>query len=169
MPWYDLHGSGEWHITTTGETDTTRRIVRVRTIRDVIDEYVTHPESKGLGPNGEPCGEHTHGLLGRLPVRTTAALIRYVGEEANRLDDLEAGTAHDENDVVTTFRDPQRDDFNDVLTVLKPLGVALVSKLSGVPERTVREAFAGRSRPRTEGRDALTRLARSLSEPQQSV
>ncbi len=167
-PWYDIHGSGAWRITTTDETDTTRRIVRVRTIRDIVDEYLTHPESKSLGPNGEPCGEHTHGLLGRLPVTTTGSLIRYVGKEANRLDELEARTVHDEAEVVTSFRDPNRDEFAGVLVILRPLGAALVAKLSGVSERTIREAFAGRSRPRAKTREALSRLARSLTEPQGS-
>lgn len=56
--------------------------VLVKTYRDVLGEYRTHPESKSLGPDGQPCNRATAGLLRRRPVK--AAAIHHIGKESNK-------------------------------------------------------------------------------------
>ena len=102
--WHDLHGSGAWRITTTAPTATDDRVVRVKTIRDVLREHTQHPELKSLGPDGHTCTSRTIGLLARRPAHTNRYRISYIGKESNRLDDLEAGLIHDESEVLTTYR-----------------------------------------------------------------
>jgi hypothetical protein len=48
----------------------------------VFAQYVRHPESKSLAPNGMPCNGDTCGLLGRYPV--TASGFYLIGKETER-------------------------------------------------------------------------------------
>jgi hypothetical protein len=59
--------------------------IRVRTWREILDEYKTHPEPKSLGPDGLPCHRRTIGLLRRRPI--TVATIHNIGRETNMLED----------------------------------------------------------------------------------
>jgi hypothetical protein len=45
-------------------------------------QYVRHPESKSLAPDGTPCKADTCGLLGRYPV--TAKGFHLIGKETER-------------------------------------------------------------------------------------
>jgi hypothetical protein len=58
--WQDLHGSDSWRITTDGVTDTTRRVIRVRAIGDVLAEYRRHPETEEPRPGRQHlrCPQH---------------------------------------------------------------------------------------------------------------
>jgi len=48
-----------------------------------IKEYVTHPEAKSLGPDGNPCREETRGILQRAHI--TAGQIHYVDKETSSM------------------------------------------------------------------------------------
>jgi hypothetical protein len=58
--------------------------IRVKTFRDVLDEYRDHPEPKSLGPDGLPCHRSTTGLLRRRPI--TVAAVHTIGKEGHGLD-----------------------------------------------------------------------------------
>ena len=45
-------------------------------------QYIRHPESKSLAPDGTPCNGDTCGLLGRYPV--TASSFHLIGKETER-------------------------------------------------------------------------------------
>jgi len=47
-----------------------------------LAQYVRHPESKSLAPDGTPCKAETSGLLGRYPV--TASGFHLIGKETER-------------------------------------------------------------------------------------
>jgi len=49
----------------------------------LLDSYQNHPEAKSLGPNGEPCGADTRGLLQRAHIVANWPLI-YIGKEHDR-------------------------------------------------------------------------------------
>ena len=55
----------------------------------MIPSYETHPETKSLGPDGQPCDRRTAGLLGRRPAMATEMVV--VGKEANELEQVETG------------------------------------------------------------------------------
>lgn len=64
-PWLDVY-SGEW-------VEVTRDFARgdaavLKTMRDVVDTFAIHRESKSADADGEPCGPLTAGLLHRRPV-----------------------------------------------------------------------------------------------------
>lgn len=82
----------------------------VKTYRDVLAEYQTHPETKSLGPDGQPCDRATVGLLSRRPVKVAA--IHYIGKESNKIEEATSGLVTDLDDVLTEYFDPERDPFD---------------------------------------------------------
>lgn len=56
--------------------------VLAQTFGMAFAQYVRHPESKSLGPNGTPYNRDTCGQLGRYPV--TASGIHLIGKETER-------------------------------------------------------------------------------------
>jgi hypothetical protein len=144
--WTDRY-SGRVYRTTTSGTTGGPGIARVRTYRDVIEEYATHPEAKSAAPDGGPCGRLTVGELGRL--RVEAGRIVYVGKESNRLEEVEAGVLHDEPEFLNMYHDPRRDSWvKEVLPLLRGLPTAQLVRELGVSRSTVKRWKAGQSRPR---------------------
>jgi hypothetical protein len=117
MAWTDRYSGRRFRITASGQTGG-EGTARVKTYADVLAEYRVHPEPKSFGPDAEPCGRQTRGLLSRRPV--TAAYITYIGKESNKLDDRQAGLIHDNEEVLNEYPDPRRDPFRTlVLPVLR--------------------------------------------------
>jgi hypothetical protein len=106
LRWIDRYTGATYRITATGDAGAPG-IARVKTYRDVIAEYRIHPEAKSAGPDGEPCGPGTVGLLRRREI--VARRVRYIGKESNRLEDVDAGFVHDPDDVSTEYVDPRHD------------------------------------------------------------
>jgi hypothetical protein len=65
----------------------------------MMEEYIRHPEAKGLGPDGKPCSADTRGLLQRAHI--IAGAIRYIDKETSSMwahgDDLSVITDDDES------------------------------------------------------------------------
>jgi hypothetical protein len=57
-------------------------LVLVQTFEMVFAQYIRHPESKSLAPDGTACKADTEGLLKRYPVR--AAGFHLIGKETER-------------------------------------------------------------------------------------
>ena len=53
-----------------------------QTLGYVLRQYLTHPESKSLGPDGKPSAANTKGLLQRAHV--ASGQFRFIGKEADR-------------------------------------------------------------------------------------
>ena len=62
----EVHSGTEYRIRTGEPSDRTG--IRVQTYGNVLDRFRRHPEAKSAGPDGDPCGPRTIGLLGRLHV-----------------------------------------------------------------------------------------------------
>jgi hypothetical protein len=56
--------------------------ILVQTFDMVFAQYVRHPESKSLAPDGTPCKADTTGLLGPYPVMASSLLL--IGKETER-------------------------------------------------------------------------------------
>lgn len=54
----------------------------VQSFEMVFAQYIRHPESKSLAPDGTPCRADSQGLLGRYPV--TASKFHLIGKETER-------------------------------------------------------------------------------------
>ncbi len=78
-------------------------LVLVKSYGHVLSEYRVHPEHKSFGPDDEPCRRATASAL--RPV--TPVEVRYIGKEANRLDDVRAGVAGDLGEVINGYSDPK--------------------------------------------------------------
>jgi hypothetical protein len=133
-------------------------VARVQTYRDVLEDFRTHPEAKSAGPDGQPCGRGTVGLLGRRVVRT--AYLVHLGKEANKLEEVEAGLEHDPDEVYTAYADPRRDPWRAlVLPVLREMPSKQLASAVGMSERRLRDVLTGRARPPPNTEAAVTRAA----------
>jgi hypothetical protein len=128
--------------------------VIVKSYRDVLDDYRTHPEAKSLGPDGKPCDRQTVGLLSRRPVKVAA--VHYIGKESNKIDEAMSGLVTDLDDALTEYRDPAQDPLWQLVgDVIRALPVKQTAARAGVSERTVKRARAGQ-RVRPDARARLT-------------
>ena len=75
--------------------------VTVSTFGEILFNWLTHPESKMLGPDGGPCRYRTRGLLTPRPVQV--GQVSYVGRESNFGDERAAGETLNPSDVVSIF------------------------------------------------------------------
>jgi hypothetical protein len=160
MDWIDHYSGDRFHIHTDGPPSTDS--VKVKTNRDVLDRYRSHPEPKSLGPDGAPCSRRTSGRLGRRPV--TATTITYIGKEANRLEETSAGLIHDSGEILNTYSDPTLDPWNTlVIPVLRDFNTAEIAARAGLDRRSVQRLLSGQSNPRRLHRNALIGAAAELA------
>jgi hypothetical protein len=92
-----------YRITTDGH----HGIARVKTYRDVFDEYEWHPESKCGDVEGQSSDRQTVGLLQRRHVRIQG--LKYIGKESSFVEEVDSGTVHSSGAVYTEYPDPRRD------------------------------------------------------------
>jgi hypothetical protein len=107
VPWLDQYSGEQYGITTDGHTGG-RRTARVKTYANVLCEYQYHPESKCADARGHVCEKQTTGLLQRRHIGIDRLV--YIGKESNRLEEVDAGTVQDEEQVYTEYIDPKRDE-----------------------------------------------------------
>ena len=81
--------------------------------------YITHVETKALGPDGQPCKRDTIGILSRRQVH--AGRIVTIGKEANRVDDRASGLAQFSNAdrLLVTYAEPQDLPWDEMLALAR--------------------------------------------------
>lgn len=160
MQWIDHYSGDRFRIHTDGPPSPDS--VKVKTNRDVLARYRSHPEPKSLGPNDKPCTRRTSGLLQRRPVAATA--ISYIGKEANRLEETTAGLIHDTTEVLTTYNDPSLDPWKTlVVPVLRDFNTADIAARAQLDRRSVQRLLSGQTHPRRSHRNALFGVAAELA------
>jgi len=137
LPWFDLTSRKEYAIRTArNPSSAAGDVVVVKSYRDVLEAYVNHPEDKLAGPDGEPCGPQTRGLLRRREV--TVIEFTHIGKEARDYDKRLEGMVHDIERV--------QNEYVDDLNMLELVGLVL----RGMPKRDrAAIAFAAGVHPRT--------------------
>ncbi len=103
MKWTDIHSGAEYSIATGSAS--VSKAVRVKSFRDVLEAFATHPEPKSAAPDGSACGLTTRGLLARRPVLATG--VFYVGKESKQVEEVEQGIVHDWDEVARCRGVPQ--------------------------------------------------------------
>ena len=103
---------------------------QLRDLEQVFRDYVQHPESKSLAPDGSPCVANTRGLLLRRPIRGFAP-FRLIGKEVDR-------SAQDDYAVVSDitpleYGSPQGVKANAPLSDNRAIAELLEEKLKAVP------------------------------------
>ncbi len=148
MNWLDVYSGERFRITTHGTPS--NRVARVRSYRDVLDDYRTHREAKSSGADGRAADRRTFGLLARRHVEALALAASYIGKEANRIDDVAVGLVHSEAEVLVEYCDPSRDCFERVVRPwMKERPKRELSKLTGLSERQIASIRNGRTLPRS--------------------
>ena len=155
--WVNLYDGT--HHPITAEGDPSSDSVRVKTYRDVLGLYRTHPEPKSNGPNGKPCGRGAVGLLARRPVAMST--LSLIGKESNKLEKTTAGLIGALGDVLSAYGAGRGwDDL--VRPVLLDLPTSALVARSGLDARTIQRLRAGQARPRSQHQAALALIAADL-------
>jgi hypothetical protein len=160
LAWIDRR-SGEPVTVTTERSDGNfrPRTVRVRTYEDVLDGYVRHPESKSLGPAGEPVSARTAGLLRRRPVEAIPP-VGYIGKEGNKLDDRLSGLVTNPDEYRSQYVDPAQTVWTElVLPVLATMDRAEVARNSGLSRRAFERYLYKGMRPHRRHEVLLAQIA----------
>jgi hypothetical protein len=123
---------------------------------EFIERYSRHPEAKAAGPDGQPSGYDTRGVLGRLHL-SDGVPIR-IGKEIDRLDE--------EDEYVLDPLEPVEFDVDDdnlewALSVLEGEHATDLAPLLGVHPKSLRNIRNGTAKPREGVRREIIRLARS--------
>lgn len=165
LPWIDVYSGNRYRITTSAVYEyavgsPTTTAVRVKTYRDVIQQYQHHMEAKSLAPDGTRCRAATHGLLARRPVE--AAWMVQVGKESNRLEEVEAGLIHDPEEIYTEyslyapFANPRRDpQWQMALQQLKHIPARTIMAETALSRSQVKAIRNGHALPRSANRQRL--------------
>jgi hypothetical protein len=162
MDWIDQYSGQRYRITTAGSHGS-RRVARVKTYGDVLEEYEFHPESKCADAEDKPCGKQTVGLLQRRHIRVDQ--IKYIGKESNSLEEVESGLIHSEQNVYTEYPDQRRDTWE---THTKPelqrfpLTVLVRATAGQFSRRTLIDWRSGRSRPHSSNEQVITKIIQLL-------
>jgi len=132
--------------------------VPVMTLKEYIDGYARHPESKSADAKGNPAGEETRGLLGRLHL--TSGPPTHIGKEIDRLEEAEQTTLEDDEPIM--YDGSGAKEFPRALTIVATLPRKEAAASLGVSVRRLQDIVKGRSRPHRRLLEAIVRLARSI-------
>lgn len=122
--------------------------LRLKTFRDVLEEYQHHPEPKSLGPDGLPCHRQTVGLLARRPVRI--ANLELIGKEANMIEDVEAGMVERMEEVQLSYGSLSGPLTSEERERLKEIPLCLLASKLEVSDRYARMIRNGHRKPSPE-------------------
>ena len=145
VPWIDRYSGKPFRIST--DVDLHRPdMALVKSMRDVLAEFQTHPEAKSADRFGRRAGRQTVGLLQRRTVKET--FIAHVGKEANKLESIEVGFEHDLDAVRTEYPRTGHDHWTAVvLPLLRQADVRTLASETGMSSRQLRNLVAGKARP----------------------
>jgi hypothetical protein len=151
----DIYTGNDYAISTTGYDS---RSAQVQTYRQIIERYLDHPDPRRLDEQGQRCTRRTTGLLSPRHIR--AIHVEQIGEEANQLEELQAGLVDNAGDLYTHYDDQRRDTWQRyVLRTLSTLPRAQLARQTKMSQSALAEILVGRSRPHTANRNRLARVA----------
>lgn len=169
MPWWNRYSGREYRLTGEPFGGFVRPgVVRPRTYREVLVDYLANPEAKSLRADGSPCMSDTTGLLGRRRVRLKT--VSHVGKESNQLEDVQTGLVENHSDVVNSYDDVHGRVFLPlVVPVLRRLGVRETARRTGHGLGAVSAALSGRSTPRRAAIERYVEAAAAAARSQLSA
>jgi hypothetical protein len=121
--------------------------ILVKTYREVLHQYLYHPECKFAGPDGRPCDPWTRGVLQRRHI--VAADFKYCGKEVKRK--LEQGPVdHDPDFKVKVYASGRVGADPETLLALADFSEREISKATGLARRIIRHIrHKGQVKPST--------------------
>jgi hypothetical protein len=149
----DIHSRELFRISTTAFDAST---ARVRTYRQIVDAYLTHPDPKRLGPDGAICTRATRGIL--HPRHINAFHIAYTGKESNRL--AQVGLENVGADHRPLEREGPEDPFTRwVVPVLRDIGTTALARESGISRNALTDTVHHAATPHPRSKARLKRAA----------
>jgi hypothetical protein len=121
--------------------------IPVKTYREILHQYLYHPESKFAGPDGGPCDPWTRGVLQRRHI--VAADFKYSGKEVKRK--LEQGLIDHETDFkVKVYANGRVTVDSETLLALGGFSDREIHKGTGLSRRIIRRIrHHGQVKPNT--------------------
>jgi hypothetical protein len=116
-------------------------IVRVRSVEDLLAEFIAHGEVKSATPDGAPAGCTSRGLLSRRHVSPSE--IRLIGKESNAIEMAASGLLGDWGAVLSSYSQGRQQPSAETLTASS---AAALARAHNVSIRTVR-AWRRKARP----------------------
>ncbi len=154
LPWIDAYSRNQYEIATGVAAPV--GTVRVKSYRDTIALYATHPEAKSADPDQRECDRTTIGLLGRRRVQATSLV--YVGKESNRIEEVELGLVHSWDTVISTHVDAETEWNARLLPALRRMPRREAARRLGLSERAVSALRSGKVSPSQRTVEALRKL-----------
>lgn len=130
--YYNVRTGKKCHITVGVPK---RGRILVKTYREILHQYLYHPECKFAGPDGRPCDPWTRGVLQRRHI--IAADFKYCGKEVKRK--LEQGPADHETDFnPKVYADGRVTPDPETLHALSDFSERELHKGTGLSRRIIR-------------------------------
>jgi hypothetical protein len=130
--YYNVRTGEECRITVG---DRRNGCIPVKSYRDILHQYLYHPECKFAGPDGYPCDPWTRGILQRRHI--VAADFKYCGKEVKRK--LEQGPVDHEIDYkCKVYENGRVAADTETLRQMAGLSERQISKRTGVHRDTIR-------------------------------
>lgn len=159
LPWVDLHtGKPVRLVWRKGEQGMALGAIPVKTYQDVLRQYVTHPEAKAAGPDGEQCGPHTSGELTRLHVHVRGVV--HIGKESHDLEEVQAGLTPAISAYVHYF--DEKGGWERDKQILRVVPRKLLAQLSGLHVRSVKAILNTSRLPHPKVRRNLREIAEKI-------
>jgi hypothetical protein len=159
--YYNVRTGKKCHITVGARR---RGRIPVKTYREILHQYLYHPECKFAGPDGRPCDPWTRGILQRRHI--VAADFKYCGKEVKRK--LEQGPIDHETEFRCKVYENGRVAADPAtLRNLGEFSEREINKVTGLSRRIIRRIrHDGQVKPSTMQR-ITDFLARQLEEDSQ--
>jgi hypothetical protein len=143
LDWRDPATGAHHSLQTRPETSSYRRwqkrpgAVFCETFRSYLEKHFTHPEPASLGPDGQPSGRDTRGVLQPVPIRIERQQL--VGKETHRLRERRVGWRTTEQERTTFSK--QEWLYKQVMAIFDEMNERQL-RADGIEPRTVRKVRA---------------------------
>ena len=132
---------------------------RLRTLKDLLSEYVQHPIAEMLAPDGSPCRGYTRGVLRRRPIRDGERWL-ILKEATVWGDDPRHAFSVPAPEKVRAGQRAASTDWNSkIKPALVVVGPTAVARKMGLAERSTRAWAAGGRHPENPGQVARAIVA----------
>jgi hypothetical protein len=143
IEWTDQYSGRTFRAVTGSALSPSRGVAHIKDYASVLEAYAYHPEAKCADATGAPSNEHTVGL--HFPRHVVIEQIRYIGKEANEIEDVEAGLVHGADEVFTEYVDARRDFWQTVgRPAARRASIDELQRETGLPRQTIVDARLNR-------------------------
>jgi hypothetical protein len=154
VEWTDQYSGQTYRAVSGSGFSPSRDLAHVQNYADVLEAYAHHPEAKCADATGQPSGKQTVGL--HFPRHVVIEQVRFIGKEANGMEDVEAGVVHSADEVFTEYVDARRDYWQTVVRpALQQASLNELQRETGLPRQTLVDARRNRRKVRSKTKQTV--------------